>query len=150
MPGASIFFCSLHQCIRYLQTGNCRIFDWCIFFACPFHADRTGCDHNITAFYFRLHSTAGSDPDKCICSAAYQFFQCNCCRRSSNSCRCHTDFLTIQHPRISRKLPVTCNQNRIFQIFRYLFTSSRVSRHDHITSDFTFGNLNMILSAYIF
>ena len=51
-----------------------------------------------------LHSTAGSDPDKCICPAAYQFFHCNCCRRSSDSCRCHTDFLTIQHSRISRKL----------------------------------------------
>ena len=68
---------SFNKSIGHIQICHCRIFNWRIFSACSFHTYCCCRNYNVSTFYFRLHSTTGSDSDKSIRSAAIQLFHCN-------------------------------------------------------------------------
>ena len=146
----AFFFGSFHKCIDHFQICHSWKLDRCILFAGTFHTDRTGCNNNVSALYFRLHSTAGSDPDKCIRSASIKFFHCDRSGRSADSGGCHTYLHSIQCSGICYIFPVICYKNRIVKILCDLFTAFRISRQDNVTSYFSFCHLNVILSACIF
>ena len=107
-------------------------------------------DHDIAALYLRLHSAARSDPDKCICSAAVQFFHCDRSRRTANPRGCHTDLFSIHSSGICNEFPIISDQDRIIKIFCDLCTPLGVSRHDHVSPHFSFCHLYMVLPAGIF
>ena len=150
MERKTFFLCRLHERVGHMQIRYCRKFDRRIFFAGAFHAYRPGCNHDIPAFHVGLHTAAGSDPDKGICSAAVQFLHGNGCRRPADSSRSHTHFHAVQCTGIGHKFPVIGDQNRILKILCDLHAPFRISRHDHISADFSLRHLYMILSARIF
>ena len=135
---------SLCQCIGHSQIRNCRIFNRRIFPACPFHTHRTCSDHNITAFYFRLHTSASTNPHKGICPTSVQFFHSNGCRWTTDPSGCYTDFFSFQRSCVCYKFSVVSNPYRILKILCDLFTSARISWQDHIFSHFPRCYLNMI------
>ena len=141
---------SFNKSIGHIQICHCRIFNWRIFSACSFHTYCCCRNYNVSTFYFRLHSTTGSDSDKSIRSAAIQLFHCNGRWWATNTGWRYTDLHSIQCSCISDIFPVVCDQHRIIKILCNLYTSFRISRKDHITAHFTFCHLNMILSVYIF
>ena len=143
-------FCCCNQCICNIKICYCRILDRCVLLGCSFHTDRTCCDYNVTTFNLCLHSATCSNSYKSICSTFIQLFHSDCCRRATDTCRCNAYLYSVQCSCISNILSVICYQNRIIKILCDLNATFWISRHDHITSNFSFCYLNMVLSARIF
>ena len=128
MEFAALFLSSFHKGISHFQVCYRRKFDRCILFAGSLHTNSTCCNDNISALYFWLHSTTGSDTYKSICTAAIKFFHCNRSRRSADSGGSHAYLYSVQSSGISHIFTIVCHQNRIIKIFCDFFAAFRISR----------------------
>ena len=150
MTGKSFFFRSCHKGVCHVQISYCRILYGGIFPAGSLHTDGTCGNYDISAFYLRLHTAAGSNADKSICAAPGKLFHGNGGRRSADSGGCHADFHAVQGSCICDIFSVVCNENRVVKILGNFHTPFRVSRHDYVAANFPLCNLDMILPAGIF
>ena len=150
MTGSLKLICRLFQRINNFYIRHCRKFNRRVFLRGSFHADCTACDYHISAFDIKLHTSAGSYPDKGSRTALVQFFHCNGCRGASYSCRGYAHFNSVQITGISHKFATIRNKLRIIQELCYQLTAFRVSRQQDILSYILWSGLNMIWHSRAF
>ena len=150
MTGRIHSACSVDHGVQHVKICHSRILYGRIFLAGSFHPDGALCDHDVSAHDIQLHTSAGPYPEESIRTAFHQFFKRDRCGRSPDTGTSHGYLYAVQRSRICHILSVVSNQYRIVEIFCYLRTAFRVARQDDITSDFAFGNLDMILPVRIF
>ena len=144
MMAVSEFLGSFFQSRYDIEIRDGRVLDRCVLFCGPLKADRTGRDHEIPAKNFFPHSAGSTDPDEGVRTAVDKLLDCDGRGWSANSGGDDADFLAVKISGICCVLPVLGNLYRVVKMSGDLFTASRITRKDHIASDFPCTDADMV------